>query len=110
MKAIVIVAAGFLGLSAIAAQAQEGPSPEQQRESDCNTQANKQKVMKFSDRKSFVDACMRGDKAKMKKAAAPAPKKAVAKNDRSKVCSKQAADRHLKGDDRKKYMSQCNKA
>ena len=102
-----IVAAVVLGLSAIAAHAQDGPTPEQQALSDCNAQANKQKVYKASERKAFVDACMRGETPK--KAAAPAAKKAVAKQDRSKLCGKQADDRRLKGDDRRKYMSQCTK-
>ena len=110
MKAIVIVATGILGLSTLAAQAQEGPTPQQQLASDCNAQANKQKVMKLTARKTFIDACMHGDTAKMKKAAAPAPNKAVAKRDKSKVCSRQADDRRLKGDDRKKYLSQCARA
>ena len=102
-----IVAAVVLGLFAVAAHAQEGPTPQQQLASDCNAQANKQKVMKMSERKAFVDACMRGETPK--RAAAPAAKKAVAKQDKSKLCGKQADDRRLKGEDRKKYMSQCTK-
>jgi len=102
-----IVAAVVLGLSAFAAHGQEGPTPQQQLASDCNAQANKQKVMKMSQRKSFVDACMRGQTPK--RAAAPTPRKAVAKQDKSKLCGKQANDRKLKGDDRKKYMNQCTK-
>jgi len=102
-----LVTALVLGLSAVAAHAQEGPTPQQQLASDCNAQANKQKVMKLNERKAFVDACMRGETPK--RAAAPAAKKAVAKQDKSKLCGKQADDRKLKGDERKKYMSQCTK-
>jgi psiF repeat-containing protein len=111
-----ILATVILGLSAIAAHAQEGPTPQQQLASDCNAQANKQKVLKFSDRKAFIDACMRGETPK-KAAAKAAPKKAAAnqdkaaaKREKSKACGKQADDRKLKGDERKKYMSQCAKA
>jgi psiF repeat len=104
-----IMAAVVLGLFAAAAQAQEGPTPEQVRMSNCNAEANKQKVMRFGERKTFVDACMRGETPK-KMAAKPAPKKAVAKQDKSQVCNKQASDRKLKGDDRKKYMNTCMKA
>jgi psiF repeat len=104
-----ILAAVVMGLFAVTAYAQEGPTPEQMRLSECNAQANKQKVMKFSDRKAFVDACMRGETPK-KAAAAPAPKKASAKQDKTKACNKQAQDKKLKGDERKKFVNQCMKA
>ena len=105
----VVMAAAFLALFAVAAHAQEGPAPEQQRMSDCNAQANKQKIMRFGERKSFVDACMRGETPK---AAATTPKKTAAKQDRTKAraCNKQAAEKKLKGDERKKFLNQCNKA
>jgi psiF repeat-containing protein len=104
MKAI--MAAVCAGLFAAAAHAQEGPTPEQTRMSECNAQANKQKVMKFSDRKAFVDACMRGETPKKP----AAPKKATAKQDKTKACNKQAANKKLKGDERKKFVNQCMKA
>lgn len=101
-----IMAAVVLGLFAVTAYAQEGPTPEQMRLSECNAQANKQKVMKFSERKAFVDACVRGETPKK----AAAPKKATAKQDKTKACNKQAADKKLKGDERKKFVNQCMKA
>ena len=108
MKAI--MAAIVAGLFVVTAHAQDGPTPEQQRLSDCNALANKEKVYRFSDRKPFVDACMRGEKPTKTAAKKAEPRKTAAKQDKSQVCSKQASDRKLKGDDRKKYMNQCTKA
>jgi hypothetical protein len=107
-----IVKALVFGALAAATSAYAQPTPEQQRLSDCNAEANKQKVMRMSERKPFVDACMRGETPK--KAAAVKAKKttktASAKQDKSQACNKQASDRKLKGDDRKKYLNQCMKA
>jgi hypothetical protein len=107
-----ILAAAVLALFAVSAYAQEGPTPQQQLSSDCNGQANKQKL-KGPGRKSYVDACMKGQtpppakKAASKKADA---KKSTAQQEKMKNCNKQAGDRKLKGDDRKKFVSQCRKA
>jgi hypothetical protein len=99
-----------LGAFAFATSAYAQPTPEQQRLSDCNAEANKQKVLKFSERKPFVDACMRGQTPKKAAASKKPTKTASAKQEKTQVCNKQASDRKLKGDDRKKYMNQCMKA
>ena len=105
-----IMAAVVLGLFAVTAHAQEGPTPQQQLASDCNAEANKQKVMKFSERKPFVDACMRGETPKKAAVSKKATRTASAKQEKTQACNKQASDRKLKGDDRKKYLNQCMKA
>jgi entry exclusion lipoprotein TrbK len=94
----------------LAGSAHAQPTPEQQMQSDCNALANKEKIYKFSERKPFVDACLRGEKPKKVAATKKDTKKVAAKHDRTQVCSKQAGDRKLKGDDRKKFMNQCMKA
>jgi hypothetical protein len=110
MKMILKVAVlGVLAAATAGAYAQA--TPEMQRLSDCNALANQQKVMKYSARKPFVDACMRGETPKKTVSASKkATKTASAKHDKAQVCGKQASDRKLKGDDRKKYLNQCMKA
>jgi psiF repeat-containing protein len=106
-----IVKAAVFGVFAAAATGTYAQAtPEMQRLSDCNALANQQKVMKFSERKPFVDACMRGETPKKTAAAKKPTKTAAAKQEKTHVCNKQASDRKLKGDDRKKYMNQCMKA
>jgi psiF repeat-containing protein len=100
-----ILKAAVIGVfAAAAAGAYAQATPEMQQLSDCNAQANKARIMKGAERKAFVDACMRGETPKKPVAAK------TAKQDKTKACTKQAADKKLKGDERKKFMSRCTKA
>jgi psiF repeat-containing protein len=105
-----ILKAAVFGVFAAASSAYAQPTPEMQRLSDCNALANQQKVMRYSERKPFVDACMRGETPKKVAASKKPTKTTSAKQEKNQVCNKHASDRKLKGDDRKKYMNQCMKA
>jgi hypothetical protein len=109
-----ILAAVVLGLlAATRVYAQEGPTPQQVRMSECNAQANKNKIM-GERRKSFVSQCLKGgDPAKI--IAQPAkpgaqPAKSTAQQAKMKSCNKEAADQKLKGAERKKFVNQCLRA
>jgi hypothetical protein len=110
-----IVAFAFSAIAfALGAQAQTAPttktlSPQQQRMADCNKQAN---GMKGDDRKKFMSTCLSG-KAPAASTAAAAPAataaKPVSQQDKMKACNADAGSKNLKGDDRKKFMSDCLK-
>jgi psiF repeat-containing protein len=94
----IVATAIFLGLFALAAQAQqEGPTAQQQRMKDCNAKATKDKL-KGDERKSYMSSCLKGGKAQP-----------TAQQERMKSCNKQAKDQNLAGGQRKKFMSDCLK-
>ena len=67
--------------------------------------------MKGDERKAFMKECLskKAEVAAEKKAeAAPADKK-VAQQEKMKNCNKEAKEKALKGDERKKFMSGCLK-
>ncbi len=101
-----------------AADKDKKPTPQQERMQKCNADA---KGMKGDERKKFMSGCLSG-----KAAAVPEKGKALAKGepekgksaeakaaatsqqDRMKKCSADA--KNLKGDERKKFMSNCLKS
>jgi psiF repeat-containing protein len=95
-KLWIAVALGLFTATGAYAQ-QQGPTAQQQRMKDCNTQAGKQNL-KGDERKSFMSSCLKGDKPQL-----------TAQQEKMKSCNKEAGNQKLKGDERKKFMSQCLK-
>ena len=85
--------------------------PQQEKMKFCNKDA-KEKALKGDERKAFMKDCLskKADApADNKKAeAAPVDKKA-AQQEKMKSCNKDAKEKALKGDERKKFMSDCLK-
>ncbi len=79
------------------------PTPQQQRMSDCNKQAEGKKG---DERKKFMSTCLKGDSTAK---AAPA-KQLTPQQQKMKTCNADATAKGLKGDERKKFMSTCLKA
>lgn len=104
-----------IGVAAAAAdEAKKAPSPAQLAQQDkmkaCNKDATA-KALKGDERKAFMKSCLSG-----KAVTAPAPvtapvtaTKPMTQQDKMKACSKDAKEKALKGDERKKFMSDCLK-
>jgi hypothetical protein len=114
-----------IGIAAAAGDvAKKAPSAaqlaQQEKMKSCNKEA-KEKALKGDARKAFMKSCMSGKTstspatvtvapAAAKAApAAAAPAKNMKQQDKMKVCSKDAKEKALKGDERKKFMSECLK-
>lgn len=83
---------------------------QQEKMKSCNKDAN-EKTLKGDERKAFMKDCLskKGAPAdNMKAEAAPVDKKA-AQQEKMKSCNKDAKEKALKGDERKKFMSDCLK-
>jgi len=82
---------------------------QQEKMKSCNKEA-KDKALKGDARKAFMKTCLSGKTstapATVAPAAAPAATK-VTQQDKMKACNKDAAAKALKGDERKKFMSDC---
>jgi len=94
-------------------------TPQQERMKECNAEAGKTK-MAASERQKFMSACLKGEhpmgdggmKGPADKAGMAGPAKGEAKKDpkaRMKECNTDASQKKLKGDERKKFMSECLK-
>jgi hypothetical protein len=102
-------AAITFGTQAQTAPVAKSPTPQQQRMAVCNKQAT---GMKGDDRKKFMSACLSGKATAASTAAAPAAASAakpMTQQDKMKACNADASSKNLKGDDRKKFMSDCLK-
>jgi psiF repeat len=119
-----------IGVAAAAADAaKKAPSPAQLAQQDkmkaCNKDATA-KALKGDARKAFMKTCLSGKTstapATATVAPAPAPAKAapaaaalapatkpLTQQEKMKACSKDAKEKALKGDERKKFMSDCLK-
>jgi hypothetical protein len=120
MKKIVIFACMFLFVASVVFAApatdpgKKAPSPAQKAQQDkmksCNAEA-KTKALKGDERKKFMSDCLKG-----KPAAAPAatpaavPAAKQTQQEKMKACNADAKTKALKGDQRKKFMSDCLKA
>jgi len=105
--AVALVAA--LSTSAFAANAQ------QEKMAACNKDATA-KSLKGEERKSFMSGCLKASSAAtapVASAAASKPAAAASKpatqQDKMKACNQEAGAKSLKGDERKKFMSECLK-
>jgi hypothetical protein len=111
MKSPILILAALAAASALAAGAADAPkktlTPQQQRMSDCSHES---KGMKGDEHKKFMSACLKSKdspadvKASMSQAGAK-----PTQQDKMKTCNAQAGDKKLKGDERKKFMSDCLK-
>ena len=92
--------------------------PRQQRMKDCNAQAGDKNG---DERKAFMSTCLKSTDASATTAATTATTGAVAgppsapkrpqqaQREKMKTCNADANTKHLKGDDRKTFMSTCLK-
>lgn len=94
----VSVSTAMAGPQASSAPAKKELTPQQQRMSDCNKQAEGKKG---DDRKSFMSACLKGDST--------AAAKPMTQQDKMKACNADPQAKSLKGDARKQFMSTCLK-
>ncbi len=111
MKSPILVLAALAAASALAAGAADAPkkepTPQQQRMSDCSKES---KGMKGEEHKKFMSDCLKSKdspadvKAAMAKGAAK-----PSQQDKMKTCNADAGKKNLKGDERKKFMSECLK-
>jgi hypothetical protein len=104
-----------IGIAAAAAdEAKKAPSPAQLAQQDkmksCNKDATA-KALKGDERKAFMKSCLSGKTvtAPTPVAAPVAAMKPMTQQDKMKACSKDAKEKALKGDERKKFMSDCLK-
>jgi hypothetical protein len=83
---------------------------QQDRMKSCNKDAA-DKALKGDERKAFMKGCLSNKPEAHAAAAADAPAdaKKSTPQERMKSCSKDASDKGLKGDERKKFMSSCLK-
>jgi len=109
-----LVLATALGASAAFA-ADPAPAkqltPQQQKMKDCNAQATGKTG---DERKAFMSTCLKGGSAAPATAstAAPAattPAKPMTQQEKMKACNVDANSKHLKGDERKSFLSACLK-
>jgi hypothetical protein len=120
-KLIAALVAGLFCLSVAQAQdkkpAEKAAAPaaekqmtaQQSKMGDCN-KAAADKKLKGDERKKFMSECLKGGAAAPAAAAEkPAAAKPTNQNEKMGYCNKQAADKKLKGDERKKFMSECLK-
>ena len=92
-------------------------TPQQQKMKDCNAQATGKTG---DERKAFMSTCLKGGSAATaapaaapaaSAAAAPAaaPAKPMTQQQKMKACNVDANSKHLKGDERKSFLSTCLK-
>jgi len=123
MKQVVFAAAAALFAlqyaPAMAADAAKKPTAQQEKMTACNKEAGEKKL-KGDERKQFMSTCLSnkpagasaGKAADSKPAAAAASQPATAKSSQQEkmtACNKEAGEKKLKGDERKKFMSDCLK-
>lgn len=113
----------FLGLALIGTPAFAQNAAQQDKMKACNADAAKQ-GLKGDPRKAFMKECLSAKKDvkevhAAKEAATPAKaalaakaeeKKLTASQARMKKCNSDAAAKSIKGDERKKFMSECLKS
>jgi len=68
---------------------------QQKRMQQCNADAKKQQFKDNEARQSYMSTCLKGGGAPM------------TQQEKMTACNKQAADKAMKGDDRKAFMSKC---
>jgi len=112
MKKLLVALCLTLAAGSAFAKDEKAATQQQGKMADCNKEA-KEKALKGADRKAFMKSCLSNKPA----AAAPAtpaaaaePKKELTpQQQRMKNCNKDAKEKALKGDERKKFMSECLK-
>jgi len=107
IASIAITAQFGFPLPAFAA-AEKAATPQQQRMRDCNKEAE---GMKGQERKDFMKQCLSGKQAANKAAREERREERQearqTQQERMKACNAEAGEKKLKGDARKKFMSEC---
>ena len=111
MKSPILVLAALAAATAVAAVAADAPkkqlTAQQQRMSDCSHEST---GMKGDAHKKFMSECLKSNespaavKASMGK---PATTAKATQQQKMKTCNVEAGKKKLKGDERKKFMSEC---
>jgi hypothetical protein len=120
MKKVIILVCAFLFAASVVFAApaadpgKKAPSPAQQAQQEkmkkCNADA-KAKNLKGDERKKFMSECLKGKTSEAPApAVAPAPVAKQNQQEKMKKCNADAKAKNLKGDERKKFMSECLKA
>ena len=107
-KIIVLLGLAMLAMPALAETEQQG------KMKTCNADAAK-KELKGEERKAYMKQCLSAKaEAKPETAATPEAKEEkksmTPQQEKMKTCNADASAKSLKGDERKKFMSQCLKA
>lgn len=115
MKKLIVLT--VLGVS-MAAMSAVYAGPQQEKMKACSKEA-KGKALKGGERKAFMKGCLSKKTDASAGAASVMPadtatgaaaiSKKEARQDKMKNCNKEAGDKMLKGDERKKFMSGCLK-
>ncbi|HWS12409.1 MAG TPA: PsiF family protein [Rhodocyclaceae bacterium] len=116
MKRTVLAAAVSLLFANLALAPSASAGTQQDKMTACNKEAGDKKLS-GDERKKFMSECLSskpaGEKAATEKAAgekAAADKPAAtSQQEKMKACNKEAGDKKLSGDERKKFMSECLK-
>jgi hypothetical protein len=112
MKSPILVLAALAAASALAAVAADAPkkqpTPQQQRMADCSHES---KGMKGDAHKKFMSECLKSkdSPADVKMAMSKAAPAKATQQEKMKTCNAEAGQKQLKGDARKKFMSECLK-
>ncbi|MFA5915159.1 MAG: PsiF family protein [Burkholderiales bacterium] len=89
--------------------AEKKMSTQQSRMGDCSREA-KEKKLAGGERKKFMSNCLKsGGAAPQAATDKPAQAKPADQKQKMGACSKEAAAKKLKGEERKKFMSECLK-
>jgi hypothetical protein len=92
---IAALAIAALCASPVFAQEKKELTDQQKRMQQCNADAKKQQFKDNDARQAFMSTCLKGGAAPM------------TQQEKMTYCNKQAADKAMKGDDRKAFMSKC---
>jgi len=120
MKKILIFTVLFLFVATVSFAAQatnpgkKTASPaqlaQQEKMKSCNAEA-KTKALKGDERKKFMSDCLKGKTSTATETAVPpAPAVKKTQQEKMKACNADPKAKALKGDERKKFMSDCLKA
>jgi hypothetical protein len=98
LRSVMLAVSLALPLATVSAE-EKKPSAQQQRMADCNKEAAA-KELKGDARKSFMSACLSGEKSQ-------AAGQQMTQQQKMGSCNREAGARKLEGDARKKFMSEC---
>lgn len=119
MKRLLVLAAASIFAFGLASSAM-ALTPQQEKMKACNAEA-KTKSLKGDERKAFMKECLSAKKAEEPKKAevakkaeepmkAEEPKAKATQQEKMKSCNIDAKAKNLKGEERKKFMSECLKS
>jgi hypothetical protein len=112
MKSPILVIAALAAASALAAVGADAPkkqlTAQQQRMADCSHES---KGMSGDAHKKFMSECLKSkdSPADVKMAMTKAAPAKATQQEKMKTCNAEAGQKQLKGDERKKFMSECLK-